>query len=73
MTRWIKTPPHRTDGDGWYQITAPHFCAGMLVKDGVIVRAAPIIKWAVNRTWPQLTHYLRRKRWKWRALDGSMD
>ena len=61
--------PSKKAGE-WYQITAPHFCAGLRVDDGVVREAAPIIRWAVGRTWPQLTHYLRHKRWRWERIDA---
>lgn len=47
-----------------YRITAPHFCAGLVVIDGRIVRAAPILRWTLGKTPRQVWPYFRRKRWQ---------
>jgi hypothetical protein len=41
------------------QITAPHFCAGVVVG----VRAAPIVRYMVGWTFPQIVQYCSKKRW----------
>jgi hypothetical protein len=30
------------------RVTAPHFCAGLEVERGVVVNAAPILKWTLS-------------------------
>jgi hypothetical protein len=30
--------------DGLYQVTTPYLCAGFVMRDGVIVAAAPILR-----------------------------
>lgn len=46
------------------QITAPHFCAGLVIERGRCVEAAPILGWAVTRDESYLRAYFARKRWK---------
>jgi hypothetical protein len=43
-----------------YQVSLPHATFGFEVCDGVVVRAAPIAKWAVGKTadWV-ISYYLR--------------
>jgi len=46
------------------QVTAPHFCAGLVLQHGRCVQAAPILGWAVTRPEPWLRAYFARKRWR---------
>lgn len=46
------------------QVTAPHFCAGIVIKDGQCVVAAPILKWAIGKDSDYLSRYFRRKGWR---------
>ena len=46
-----------------WRITAPHFCAGLVVRDGKVVRAAPILAWAVGKEWLVVKRYMVRKGW----------
>ena len=47
-----------------YQITAPHFCAGIyLDKDGVY-KSAPIIRYMCRWRLDQIQGYCKRKGWK---------
>lgn len=45
------------------RIVAPHFVAGF-ETDGIVRRAAPIIKYLVGKTDDQVREYIRRKGWK---------
>ena len=47
-----------------YQITAPHFCAGLLARNGTISEAAPIIAWMVGWQLDGIERYCGRKGWK---------
>lgn len=47
-----------------YRIAAPHFVAGVETENGVIVRAAPIVKWALRKPIMELLQYCRRKGWQ---------
>lgn len=32
------------------QVTAPHLCAGIVLRDDVVVEAAPILRWMVGKS-----------------------
>lgn len=42
-------------------ITAPHFCAGAVIINGRIVRAAPILGWTHGKSVQQGEAWCRRK------------
>lgn len=47
-------------------VRAPHFCAG-LVFDGqtsLVTEAAPILKWAVGKSWAYCAAYFARKKYE---------
>lgn len=47
------------------RVEAPHFCAGIILKDGVCVRAAPILaRYAIGKSREWLSAYFRSKGWK---------
>jgi hypothetical protein len=46
-----------------YQVTAPHFCAGIIVADGFIIKAAPILRWAYDRSLNAFEDYCVKKCW----------
>ena len=46
-----------------YQVTAPHFCAGIVVDEYKCLEAAPILGWAVGRQRSYLRRYFKRKGW----------
>jgi len=46
------------------RIEAPHFVAGAEVRDGVVSRAAPILKYMRGWTFQRVLEYARRKGWK---------
>lgn len=50
------------------QITAPHFCAGLVLKDDVVSEAAPIIKYMVGWSRDKVRNYTRHKNWKARII-----
>lgn len=43
------------------RVTAPHYCAGFEVHDGICWRAAPILKWVNAKQWTEVLSYLQRK------------
>jgi hypothetical protein len=45
------------------QITAPHFCAGVVARDGRVVAAAPIVRYMVGWDGRRVRDYCRRKGW----------
>lgn len=46
-----------------YRVTAPHFCAGMIVVGLHVVDAAPILRWAIGKHMSYLASYFKRKGW----------
>jgi len=46
------------------QVTAPHFVAGIVLVDEVVVEAAPILRWTIGKDRAFLSAYFRRKGWK---------
>lgn len=51
-----------------WQITAPHFCAGLNELDGRVNDAAPIISWTIGRDVEWLCSYCRKKGWTMRIV-----
>jgi len=46
------------------RIVAPHFVAGCILDErGRVVEAAPIIRWMLGKSWPELRPYLARNGW----------
>jgi hypothetical protein len=48
------------------QITAPHFCAGIVVE-GVVRDAAPIVKYMRGWTLDKVTSYCAQRHWQVQA------
>lgn len=56
------------------QITAPHFCAGLVAQDGVVIMEisadglllspAPILRYMAGWTVAQVREYAKRKGWR---------
>lgn len=44
-------------------VDAPHFNAGIILRDGVCVDAAPILRWCVGKRRAELSAYFTRKGW----------
>ncbi len=50
-------------------ITAPHFVAGVVLFNNVVVRCAPILKYMKAWTKTQVVTYCNSKRWKYEEMD----
>ena len=46
------------------RILTPYFTAGCDMEDGVCVRAAPILSWAVGNSDREIMAYCSRKGWR---------
>lgn len=46
------------------QVTAPHFCAGLVLVDDVATEAAPILRWCIGRSRDALRRTFVTKGWK---------
>lgn len=47
-----------------YRVTAPHFCAAFVVRGGVVVKVAPILKWCKGWGESKTLAYMRHKGWE---------
>jgi hypothetical protein len=45
-------------------VDAPHFYAGIVLTDGVVTDAAPILRWTMGKRREWLSNYFRQKGWK---------
>lgn len=54
-----------------YQITAPHFCAGVVVAVATkrVIDAAPILRWAIGRKWLDVIRYFHARRYRIVSAD----
>lgn len=56
-----------------YQIVAPHFVAGIVVKNNITVRVAPILHYL--RGWPMssVIVYCEKKAWQLNPVEAEME
>ena len=47
-----------------YRVTAPHYVAGFEVEDNVVVKAAPILHWAMRQRATRVIAYLCQKKYR---------
>jgi hypothetical protein len=60
---------HDFRGLALWQITLSHFCGGLQTDAaGVVVTAAPVLRWCVGRTRDALRPYFARKGWEVRLV-----
>lgn len=45
-------------------VDAPHFYAGIVLQDDIVIEAAPILKWTIGKRRDYLRNYFMRKGWK---------
>ena len=45
------------------QVTCQYFCAGVVIKDGVIIATAPILKWSKGQRAEWFRECCRRRQW----------
>ena len=55
-----------------WRIVAPHFVAGLVVRDGRVVEAAPILGWARGRPWAGVRSYLAGRKWSGTPLRSVL-
>jgi hypothetical protein len=58
------------------QVTAPHFCAAIEIEHDRCVDAAPILRWALNKSEAYLKGYFKHKGWKVeevKELTGTLE
>lgn len=47
-----------------YRVSAPHFVAGVVVYNGLIINAAPILKWCIGNRLSYFRGYCDKKKWQ---------
>jgi hypothetical protein len=52
------------DRETLIHVDAPHFCAGFVSRDGVVISAAPILKYLIGKRFVEAMAYLERKGWR---------
>lgn len=63
--RWGTVILPENSAESLWQVTAPHFCAGVIVgEDGIIKRAAPILRYVEGKRLQWLKTYCQHKRWE---------
>lgn len=50
------------------RITAPHYCAGLVARDGRVIEAAPILRWTVGKKAEAVIEYAVRKKYHVKVL-----
>lgn len=51
------------------QVTSYRFCAGIVTKDDIIVRFAPILRWTELCKLSQVYEYGKYKGWKFKSVE----
>lgn len=67
-------PGRKNDGASLLvQITAPHFCAGLVLDDDVVTTAAPIIHYMAEQRWTRdrVRAYCRSKGWSVSVVSST--
>jgi len=56
-----------------YQITAPHYCAGIIIRGGRVIEAAPILRWTLEKSQTYILGYFDAKRYgvKWCKTESQ--
>jgi hypothetical protein len=54
-----------------WQISAPHFCAALIVAGEKVKDAAPILKWSIGKDWPWVRDYCKGKKWSGKRVAGG--
>jgi hypothetical protein len=58
-------------GEVLWSISAPHFCAGLIVGlDGRVRQAAPILGWSVGKPWVEVARYFQRKGYEVESVES---
>lgn len=63
--------------DKLVQITAPHFCAGLVLiphaefESLIVYQTPPILKYMIGWHESKIRIYCRKKNWKFRVISGN--
>lgn len=58
--------------DGLYQISAFHFCVGMVINDGYVTRCPAIIAYMRGWEYSQVKEYCRKKKWLVKKIEEQI-
>ena len=50
-------------------IDAPHFCAGIVARDGRVIATAPILKYMKGWDGQRVVGYCLEKGWRWKLAS----
>lgn len=55
------------------RIVAPHFVAGIILRDDVVIKAAPIVRYMAVNKWSywRVFGYCQEKAWSLEVIDGE--
>lgn len=53
------------------RIYSDHFCAGVVLEDGKVTRAAPILAYMKGWNLARVTGYCDRKNWRWQNVSTA--
>jgi len=53
------------------QVTAPHFVAGLVMENDIVIEAAPILRWAIGKKRDWLRSYFERKDWTVKVVPSQ--
>lgn len=53
----------KAPGEEVLQVTSPYFCAGLYLRNGVVVQAAPIVRYMNGWNRSRVVGFCRRKGW----------
>jgi len=59
-----KTNKKKKIMDQLIRITAPHYVAGLEIRNGYVVNWPPILRWTAGKSWPTVESYFIRKQYK---------
>jgi hypothetical protein len=54
-----------------YRVLAPHFTAGLVTRAGVVIDAAPILRWTLGKPYRGVLSYCCRKHWTLELISVS--
>jgi len=52
-----------------WQVTAPHFCAGLILIGDTCTEAAPILRWCRGKDRDELRRYFLKRKWQIRFVS----
>ena len=51
-------------------IDAPHFNAGIVARDGIVIEAAPIVRYMIGWDGKRVVDYCRAHGWTWERVPN---